>query len=250
MGFRGGGVGSEEEATEMKLHLKQCLPAIIVIVLAVGCAGPAGDAVGRQITIELMARKMVPESERLQIACCTFSDSVTESDVGSSESLPAAEVNITIGKIEDHRPNTKSVGVMFNWSRKVNLVLDEEAGLDTLLLHDLKRIMEKKGISVEEKAGLIDAPAAFIDIEILEAWVESIPAKMNEFRGTIKAIFAFRAIMSKTDTGERLERLFKGESTLKTAYFSRRSHEEALSEAYCGNAMGSFAEFAAGFLHD
>jgi hypothetical protein len=234
----------------MKLLLKQCLPAIVFSAFVGGCSGSAGDAVGRQIMTELMARNMVSEWERVQISCGTFSDSGTESDIGLSESPPAAEVNVSIRKIEDHRPEKKSVGMMFNWSGKIHLVLDEETKLDTALLGDVKRVLRKNGISVKENPGLTDGPTGFIDIEILEAWVESTPAKWTELRGTIKAIFVFRVVMIKTKTGKLLEKVFRGESTAKTAYFSKRSHEEALGEAYCNSALASFSEFAAECLRD
>lgn len=163
----------------------------------------------------------------------------------------AHEIRLGIGEARDSRTNKGRIGRMFSfgppggvltgrtdWS--MDLVLETKEPPEQILLKDILRLLERSSFFVEDPTDQQFNVPVLIDVELLDAKVQSYPAGWTELRGQIVADVIFRVTLVEGRTKRVLWQMdFPGQETLKVSYFKKRDHEEALSKAYC-RTLGLF----------
>lgn len=94
--------------------------------------------------------------------------------------------------------------------------------------------MERNRFVIEYELDQKTNPPVSLNVEFLNAKVQSYPAGWTEIKGKIVGFVVFRVTLIESETKNVIWRMdFPSEETMKTGYFLKRYHEETLNKAYC-----------------
>jgi len=201
-----------------------------------GCGGAAGTAVDQAVLSELLPHLMKPVPETVLLACNT-PDVLVAAGIGPPGGLAAAGA-IRIGEVKDVRPERGFVGNRFDQYHRegIPLALPQGTAVEKVLAEDIAEILGAGGLAAD------GSPSVRLDLEVAEAWVNAVPPRWYQFRGTIRGTFAFRAVFTEEGSASTHQETFSGVGESREAFLSRKDYEKALSKAYC-SALSSFAGF-------
>lgn len=181
--------------------------------------------------------------QKVRLVCNNLTDAVREAETQAVE--PSAhESHLGIRQVKDSRPNKDRIGRMFSWGPpggfltgrtdwSIDLFLETEVP-EQILLKDIVKILERNYFVVEYEPDQKANPPVSLDVEFLDAKVQSYPAGWSELQGKIVGDVIFRVTLIESETQKVLWRTdFPAEETIKASYFLKRYHEEALNKAYC-----------------
>lgn len=182
--------------------------------------------------------------QKVRLVCNNLPDAGREAETQAVE--PSAhEGRLGIRQVKDSRTNKDRVGRMSSWgppwgvltARKdwsIDLILETGVVPEQILLKDIVKILERNRFVIEYEPDRKANPPVLLDVEFLNAKVQSYPAGWTELRGKIVGDVIFRVSLIESETQKVLWRTdFRAEETIKASYFLKRYHEEALNKAYC-----------------
>lgn len=182
--------------------------------------------------------------QKIRLVCNNLPDAVREAETQAVKSS-AHGSRLGIRQVKDSRPNKDRAGRMFSygppggfltgridWS--IDLIWETGVTLEKILLEDTVKILERNRFVVEREPDQKAKPPVLLDIEFLDAKVQSYHAGWTELQGKIVGDVIFRVTLIESETQKVLWRTdFPAEETIKASYFLKRYHEEALNKAYC-----------------
>lgn len=182
--------------------------------------------------------------QKVRLVCNNLTDAGRKAETQAVE--PSThESHLGIRQVKDSRPNKDRIGRMFSWGPpggvltgrtnwSIDIILETEVVPEQILLKDIVKILERNRFVVEYGPNQKANPPVSLDVEFLNAKVQSYPAGWTELQGKIVGDVIFRVTLIESETQKVLWRTdFPAEETIKVSYFLKRYHEEALNKAYC-----------------
>ncbi len=212
-----------------------CLRVSAVPFLLAGCAGGFHEAYTEQ-TENLLST--APQSIR-------FGCNSGKRDNAQAAAPTLYEGHLYVGPLKDSRGNKGSAGSMFSWGPSwgiftgrrdwsIALSFESDAAPETILLVDIVKILERNGFVIERAPDQKSDKFLLLNVELLDAKVQSHHAGFTEIRGRIVGNVFFRATLVDNKTQQIAWQMdFQQEETMEVAYFLKRYHEETLNKAYC-----------------
>ncbi len=217
------------------LWIQFCLRVSVLPFLLASCASAFHEAYTEQTENVLST---APQS--IRFGC----NSGTKNNAQPA-APPLHEGHLQVGALKDSRRNKGSAGRMFSsgppwgmftgrrdWS--IALSFESDAAPETILLEDIVHILERNGFVIERAPGQQSDEFLLLDVELLDANVQSHHTGFTETRGRITAKVFFRAALVDIKTKRIAWQMdFPQEETIEVDYFLKRYHEETLKKAYC-----------------
>ncbi|MEJ2253124.1 MAG: hypothetical protein P8Y75_01935 [Nitrospirota bacterium] len=205
------------------------VPALFVLM---ACATPRGP-----VTLTLEERRIESTPGGVRVLC---GDDRGVTSQQATVGAPEAHGLAYVRNIVDARAAEGVVGRIYTWPGREEkpLVVSGMDRFPAILRADVIRVLTRAGYEVTKPPFPPDAAPLVIDIELVRAWVQSA-AQEEGMREPIKATVVFRATFLGNDQ-KRVTRRYAGEATKDALYYSRGTHAELLSVAYC-QALNLFA---------